>query len=164
MVFFQLLTWISSGKYVDATEKSALKLVKLPSFKAICWNLMKIQLLKVATFFRPSFPWRRRFFLTGPYKKLKKPWKDLFQECQCDSICYFGYTGPHPANFTVIYLIYRKILKISPSMYKPSKYKTPPQTGDIKNPPLNRSSKYKPPGGLYLENFPQIQSKTKQKR
>ena len=38
------------------------------------------------------------------------------------------------------------------------------QTGNAKNPPLNRPSKYKPPGGLYLENFPQIQSKTKQKR
>ena len=33
-----------------------------------------------------------------------------------------------------------------------------------KNPLLNRPSKYKPPGGLYLENCPQIQSKTKQKR
>ena len=53
---------------------------------------------------------------------------------------------------------YRKIPKISPSMYKP------PQTGNAKNPPLNRPSKYKPPGGLYLENCPQIQSKTKQKR
>ena len=53
---------------------------------------------------------------------------------------------------------YRKIPKISPSKYKP------PQTGKAKNPPLNRSSKYKPNGGLYLENCPQIQSKTKQKR
>ena len=25
------------------------------------------------------------------------------------------------------------------------------QTGNAKNPPLNRPSKYKPPGGLYLE-------------
>ena len=38
------------------------------------------------------------------------------------------------------------------------------QTGNAKNPPLNRTSKYKPPGGLYFENCPQIQSKTKQKR
>ena len=37
------------------------------------------------------------------------------------------------------------------------------QTGNAKNPPLNPPSKYKPLGGLYLENFPQIQSKTKQK-
>ena len=37
---------------------------------------------------------------------------------QRESICYFGYTGPHPVNFTVIYLIYLNILKISPSMYK----------------------------------------------
>ena len=36
--------------------------------------------------------------------------------------------------------------KISPSKYKP------PQTGNAKNPPLNRPSKYKLPGGLYLEN------------
>ena len=38
------------------------------------------------------------------------------------------------------------------------------QTGNAKNPPLNRPSKYKPPWGLVLGNFPQIQSKTKQKR
>ena len=43
-------------------------------------------------------------------------------------------------------------------MYKP------PEPVTQKNPPLNRQSKYKPPGGLYLENDPQIQSKTKQKR
>ena len=42
---------------------------------------------------------------------------------------------------------YRKIPKISPSMYEP-------QTGNVKNPPLNRPSKYKCPGGLYLENCP----------
>ena len=30
-------------------------------------------------------------------------------------------------------------------MYKP------PQARNAKNPPLNGSSKYKPPGGLYLE-------------
>ena len=36
-----------------------------------------------------------------------------------------------------------------------------PQT---RNAPLNRPTKYKPPGGLYLENCPQIQSKTKKKR
>ena len=41
---------------------------------------------------------------------------------------------------------YLKILKISPSKYKP------PQTHKAKNPPLNRPSKYKPPGGLYLES------------
>ena len=58
---------------------------------------------------------------------------------------------------------YRKIPKISPSMYKPLQIKAP-QTGNAKNPPLNHPSKYKPPGGLYLENCPQIQSKTKQKR
>ena len=33
-----------------------------------------------------------------------------------------------------------------------------PQTGNAKNPPLNRPSKYKPPGGLYLENCPPTQS------
>ena len=44
----------------------------------------------------------------------------------------------------------------------PSKH-NPPQTGNAKNPPLNRPSKYKPLGGLYLENCPQIQRKTKKK-
>ena len=39
-----------------------------------------------------------------------------------------------------------------------------PQTGNAENPPLNRPSKYKLPEGLYLENCPQIQSITKQKR
>ena len=54
---------------------------------------------------------------------------------------------------------YRKIPNISPS-----KIIEAPQSGNAKNPPLNRPSKYKPPGGLSLENCPQIQSKTKQKR
>ena len=45
--------------------------------------------------------------------------------------------------------MYRKIPKISPSMYKPSRYK-PPKLVRKKNPPLNRPSKYKPPGGLVL--------------
>ena len=45
---------------------------------------------------------------------------------------------------------YRKIPKISPSMYKPLQIQAP-QTRNAKNPPLNRSSKFKPPGGLYLE-------------
>ena len=57
--------------------------------------------------------------------------------------------------------VYRKISKISPSMYKPIQMSVS-QTGNAKNPPLNRPSKYKPPRGLYLENFPQIQSETKQ--
>ena len=55
-------------------------------------------------------------------------------------------------------LLYRKIPKISPSKYKP------PKLVMQKNPPLNHPSKYKSPGGLYLENCPEIQSKTKQKR
>ena len=55
---------------------------------------------------------------------------------------------------------YRKIPKISPSTYKPLQIQGP-QTGNEKNPPLNRPSKYKPHGGLCLENCPQIQSKTK---
>ena len=58
---------------------------------------------------------------------------------------------------------YRKIPKISPSMYKPLQI-WDPQTGNALNPPLNRPSKYRPPRGLYLENYSQIQSKTKQKR
>ena len=45
----------------------------------------------------------------------------------------------------------------------PCKYK-PPKTGNLKNPQLNRPSKYKPPGGLKLENCPQIPKKTKQKQ
>ena len=43
-------------------------------------------------------------------------------------------------------------------MYKPLQIQAP-QTDNTKNPPLNRLSKYKPPGGLYLEICPQIQSK-----
>ena len=43
---------------------------------------------------------------------------------------------------------YRKIPKISPSKYKP------PQSGNAKNPPLNRSSKYKPSRGLVLGKLP----------
>ena len=35
-------------------------------------------------------------------------------------------------------------------MYKPLQIQAS-QTGNAKNPPLNRPSKYKPPGGLYLE-------------
>ena len=58
---------------------------------------------------------------------------------------------------------YRKIPKISPSMYKPLQIQTP-QTSNAKKRPLNRPSKYKPPGSLYLEKCPQTQSKTKQKR
>ena len=34
--FFQLLTWTSLGNPVNTTEKSTLKLVKLPSLKVIC--------------------------------------------------------------------------------------------------------------------------------
>ena len=60
-------------------------------------------------------------------------------------------------------LKYRKIPKISLSMYKPLQIKDP-QTSNAKNPLLNHPSKYKPPRGLYLENCPQIQSKTKLKR
>ena len=44
--------------------------------------------------------------------------------------------------------IYHKIPKISPSMYKALQIKAP-QTRNAKNSPLNRPSKYKPPGGLY---------------
>ena len=35
-------------------------------------------------------------------------------------------------------------------MYKPLQIKAP-QIRNAKNPPLNRPSEYKPPGGLYLE-------------
>ena len=48
------------------------------------------------------------------------------------------------SNVITFILEYRKIPKISPSMYKP-------HTRNAKNPSLNRPSKYKPPGGLYLE-------------
>ena len=46
--------------------------------------------------------------------------------------------------------MYRKIPKISPSIYRPLQIWAP-QTRNAKNPPLNRPSKFKPPGGLYLE-------------
>ena len=39
-----------------------------------------------------------------------------------------------------------------------------PQTSNAKNHPLNRPSKYKTHGALYLKNCPQIESKTKQKQ
>ena len=55
-------------------------------------------------------------------------------------------------------IIYCKIPKISLSMYKPLQA---PQTRNAKNPLLNRPSKYKPPGGLVLGNYPHMQSKTK---
>ena len=74
--------------------------------------------------------------------------------CTCTCIKFSGESS---------WIRYRKIPKISPSMYKPLQIQAP-QAGNAKNPPLNRPSKYKPPGGLYLENCPQIQSKTKQKR
>ena len=45
---------------------------------------------------------------------------------------------------------YRKIPKIRPSVYKPLQIYAP-QSGNAKNPPLNRPSKYKPPRSLYLE-------------
>ena len=44
----------------------------------------------------------------------------------------------------VAYEAYRKIPKISPSMYKPLQIQAS-QTGNAKHPPLNCSSKYKPP-------------------
>ena len=68
--------------------------------------------------------------------------------CKCSlfwSACSFPVPSP---------LGYHKIPKISPSMYKL------PKQVNAKNLPLNRLSKYKPPGGLYLENCPQIQRKT----
>ena len=43
-------------------------------------------------------------------------------------------------------------------MYKPLQI-YPPQTSNAKNPPLNRPSKYKPPGGWYLENCPKYKVK-----
>ena len=60
--------------------------------------------------------------------------------------CPFYHTYPElffPSLFQTFR--YRKIPKIIPSKYKP------PQTSNAENPPLNRLSKYKPPGGLYLE-------------
>ena len=39
-------------------------------------------------------------------------------------------------------------------MYKPLQTQAPqPSNANLKNPPLNRPSKYKPAGGLYLEYF-----------
>ena len=61
--------------------------------------------------------------------------------CTCTCIKFSGESS---------WIWYRKIPKISPSMYKPLQIQAP-QTGNAKNPPLNRPSKYKPPGGLYLE-------------
>ena len=52
MVFQLFLTLTSLGKSFNTTEKSALKLVKLPSLKVICWKLIKITPLKVAKVYR----------------------------------------------------------------------------------------------------------------
>ena len=52
---------------------------------------------------------------------------------------------------------YRKILKISPSKFKPPKLVT--QKPSVKSP-----LQILAPRGLYLENCPQLQSKTKQKQ
>ena len=71
--------------------------------------------------------------------------------CTCTCIKFSGESS---------WIWYRKIPKISPSMYKPHQIQAP-QTGNTKNPPLNRPSKYNPAGGLYLENYSQIQGKTK---
>ena len=67
------------------------------------------------------------------------------------------------AGLKKILVKYRKIPKISPSKNKPPiqwrkkpSVKSPP-------PPQKKIYIYKPPGGLYLENCPQIQNKTKQK-
>ena len=46
---------------------------------------------------------------------------------------------------------YRKIPKISPSMYNPPPPHPLALTRNAENPPLNRPSEYKLPGGLYLE-------------
>ena len=51
--FFQFLTWTSLGKSVDTIQRSALKLVKLPSLNVLCQKLMKIHLLKVVNFYKP---------------------------------------------------------------------------------------------------------------
>ena len=61
-----------------------------------------------------------------------------------------------------VHFTYRKIPKISPSMYKPPQISAP-QTRNAKNLPLNRPSKYKPPGGLYLEISLKYKGKTMQK-
>ena len=60
---------------------------------------------------------------------------------------------------------YRKIPKISPSKYKPPKPMTQKTFRSIASPPPpTPCPNCKLPGGLYFENCPQIQSKTKQKR
>ena len=74
--------------------------------------------------------------------------------CTCTCIKFSGESS---------WIWYRKIPKISPSMYKPLQIQDP-QTCNTKKPPLDRPSKYNRAGGLYLENCSQIQSKTKQKR
>ena len=74
--------------------------------------------------------------------------------CTCTCIKFSGESS---------WIWYRKIPKISPSMYKPHQIQAP-QTGNTKNPPLNRPSKYNPAGGLYLESCSQIHSKSKKKR
>ena len=51
-------------------------------------------------------------------------------------------------------MIYRKIPKISPSMYKPLRIEAP-QIGNAKIPPIISPSEYKP-RGLVFGNYPRI--------
>ena len=43
--------------FVDTAGKSALKSLKLPTWRLICWKLTKIQLCKVAKFYRVAAEW-----------------------------------------------------------------------------------------------------------
>ena len=58
---------------------------------------------------------------------------------------HIAWEKPHTNWGTQFIIKYRKIPKIIPSMYK-SLPKRAPQNRNAKNPPLNRPSKYKPPG------------------
>ena len=90
-------------------------------------------------------------------RKNKDDEKQLVTVCTWEKI-----NGSHKRHYNIM-TRYRKIPKISPSMYKLPQIQDP-QTGNAKNPSLNHPSKYKPPEGLYLENCPEIKSKTKLKQ
>ena len=66
---------------------------------------------------------------------------------------HIAWEKPHTNWGTQFIIKYHKIPKISPSMYQ-SLQKRAPQNCNAKNPPLNRLSKYKTPGGACTWNLP----------
>ena len=66
--FFELFIWTSQGTSVDITEKSNLKLVKLPDLKVMRLQWAKIQLHKVVKIYRRL--WWGQICAPPPYQRL----------------------------------------------------------------------------------------------